>query len=126
VVGPSIIGAIIACSAANELQVPYSLTYRSKQDQSIDFHRGFVPEKGSRALFVDDFVFSGKDLRDNIAFMQDRGVEVVGASVIGKRSEVPLDVPLRNLIDVDFQKTTPEDCGMCDAHMPVTASNIRE
>lgn len=79
VVGPSIIGAIIACSTAEELQVSYSVTYRTKDDQAIHFHRGFVPDEGSGILFVDDFVFSGTDLTDNIRFMQRRGMDVVGA-----------------------------------------------
>lgn len=83
VVGPSIIGAIIACSTALELGKPYSLTYRSTDKTKINFHRGFIPDEGTRCLFVDDFVFTGTDLTDNIRFMQNQNLPVVGASVIG-------------------------------------------
>lgn len=124
VVGPSIIGAVLAYSVANQLGVPYTVTYR--RDEDIHFHRGFVPELGSKCLFVDDFVFSGKDLRDNVQFMQKSGMEVIGASVVGVREEVHLPVPLKNLIKVDFVKTPPESCQLCKSGVPVTDSNIRE
>lgn len=126
VIGPSTIGAMLACFVAMELQVPYSLTKKSRKDESTEFHRGCVPDRGTRAIFADDFVFSGKVLKENIAFLQERGVEVMGVSIIGKRHEFPLNVPLRNLLEVDFSKTTPENCEMCASHVLVTASNIRE
>ncbi len=124
VVGPSIIGTILAYSVANHLRVPYTATYR--RDEDIHFHRGFIPEAGTRCLFVDDSVFTGKDLRDNIQYMLDSGIKVVGASVVVIRKDLVLPVPLRSLIKADFIKTSPELCQMCASGVPVTASNIRE
>lgn len=126
VVGPSIIGAIIACSTASRLRIPYTVTYRGDRDQQIHFHRGFVPEARTRILFVDDFVFSGRDLTDNVAFMLNQGIYVVGASVIGQRHEIVLPVPIRSLLTLDFQRSLAEDCAMCHSGIPITAMNIRE
>lgn len=126
VVGPSIIGAIIAYSTAAELGKPFTLTYRSNDKTKLNFHRGFVPDKGSRCLFVDDFVFSGKDLTDNVRFMQDSNLTVVGVSVIGYRNEIPLDVPFRGLVNVDFTKSIPDNCQSCIDGIPITSTNIRE
>jgi len=126
VVGPSIIGAIIACATARNLNVPYTVTYRADKDKSINFHRGFVPDKGSRCLFVDDFVFSGRDLTDNVKYLLDKGMDVVGASVIGQRHAIELPVPMKPLMTVGFTKSAADECGMCHQGIPVTADNIRE
>lgn len=123
VVGPSIIGTIIACAAAAELGVPFTATYRTKNDNEVHFHRGFVPQSGTRCLLVDDFVFSGTDLMDNIRFMQSSGLDVIGASVIGQRQDIETPVPLRSLIRVPFIKWSAEDCPLTQ---PITATNIRE
>lgn len=126
VAGPSIIGAIIACSTASSLKVPYTVTYRGDKDQQIHFHRGFVPDPGTRILFVDDFVFSGRDLTDNVNFMLKQNMNVIGASVIGQRHEIALPVPMKSLLTLDFQKSSEENCEMCHHGVPITATNIRE
>ena len=124
VVGPSIIGAVIACSVADSLSTPYTTTYR--RNEQIFFHRGFIPESGTKCLFVDDFVFSGRDLTDNVKFMLESGMVVVGASVVGIRNDISLPVPLKNLMRLDFSKTSAENCLMCQSGIPITAINIRE
>ncbi len=126
VVGPSIIGAIIACSTASHLHVPYTVTYRGDKDDVIHFHRGFVPDPGTRCLFVDDFVFSGRDLTDNVSFMLEQQMNVIGASVIGKRHDIALPVPMRSLLTLDFQKAPADECEQCKTGVPITATNIRE
>ncbi len=126
VIGPSIIGTALALSTAAELDVPFTTTYRTKADNRIHFHRGFVPEEGTRAIFVDDFMFSGKDLMDNIEFIKMHGVELLGVSVIGQRKDLETDVPIKSLLRVPFIKTSAEDCTMCKSDQPITAENIRE
>lgn len=126
VAGPSIIGAIIACATANHMHVPYTVTYRGDNDGKIHFHRGFVPESETRILFVDDFIFSGKDLTDSVSFMLQQKMYVVGVSTIGQRNELTLPVPMRSLLRLDFQKLPAENCLMCQNGIPITATNIRE
>ncbi len=126
VVGPSIIGAIIACATANHMNVPYTVTYRGDRDGQIHFHRGFVPEPGTRILFVDDFVFNGKNLTDNVLFMLQQDMHVAGVSVIGQRHEINLPVPMQSLFRLDFQRLPAEECRMCQSEIPIIATNIRE
>lgn len=127
IVGPSIIGAIIAYSVAKNFQVPFTTTYRQYGSGEMTFHRGFIPPNGSKCLFVDDFVFNGRCLTDNVLFMKENGLVVVGASVIGMRqNSLVLDVPIRSLITIDFLKTPSEECQLCKNNIPITATNIRE
>lgn len=127
VVGPAIIGTVIASYTAGILEVPFTTTYRG-ESRSIKFHRGFIPEKGSKCLFVDDFVFSGTDLRDNLRMLEENDMEVVGASVIGIRSRQLQEAfpSLHSLMYVDFLKQSSEDCFLCKSNIPITASNVRE
>lgn len=126
VVGPSIIGAIIAYSTASNFNIPFTTTYSDYRTGEMTFHRGFVPPKGSRCLFVDDFIFSGKCAQNNINFMKESGLTVVGVSVIGIRQAIDLEVPIRSLMTIDFIKTSAEKCFLCKKDIPVTAYNIRE
>lgn len=126
IVGPSIIGAVIAYSVANQLQIPFTTTYRQYGTGEMTFHRGFVPPEGSQCLFVDDFIFSGNCVQNNVNYMQKLGLTVVGVSVIGARKIPDLEVPVKSLITIDFIKTHQEQCSLCNNNIPIIAFNIRE
>lgn len=127
VMGPSYIGSIIAYSVASHLNVPFSLTYRDHKDGDIiKMHRGFVLPPRTKILFVDDFVFTGTDLKDNVGALQNASMDVLGASVIGIRNHIELGVPIRPLMVVDFIKTAKENCRMCIQGIDITATNVRE
>lgn len=126
VVGPSIIGAIIAYSVSNHLNRPFTTTYSDYRTREMSFHRGFIPPEGSRCLFVDDFIFSGRCVRDNVNFMQRVGLTVVGISVIGIRRPLETNIPLKSLIEIDLVKTSAENCTLCQANIPIKFYDIRE
>jgi hypothetical protein len=50
VVGPAMVGAVLACAVARSLDLPFTIVYRSKTSNTIKFHRDFSPASGSRAL----------------------------------------------------------------------------
>lgn len=126
VVGPSIIGAVIAYSTASNLNVPYTTTYSDYRTGEMTFHRGFVPTPDSKCLFVDDFIFSGTSAQKNVNFMEEVGLTVIGISVIGSRQAINLGIPLRSLITIDFVKTPAEKCFLCKNSKSIIAYNIRE
>ncbi|OGE22656.1 hypothetical protein A2688_03445 [Candidatus Daviesbacteria bacterium RIFCSPHIGHO2_01_FULL_38_8] len=126
VVGPAICGTVLAYSVAVALRVPFTASYRSDTDRMIYIYDGFIPPKGTRCLFVDDLVFTGTDLRDNINYMQTEGLRVVGAAVIGYRREIELSVPFRGLTRNPFNRTSALTCGLCTNQIPITSTGVRE
>ena len=117
VIGPAIVGSILAYAAANYLNLPYTLTYGDTNN--IQFHRGFIPEKSRRCLLVDDFVFSGNSLRESIRVIRQHGLEIIGASVIGSRMTDLIDVDLRTLMSMRFIKTEADRCDLCKRNIPI-------
>lgn len=126
VVSPAIIGAIIAYSVASNLEVSFATTYRQYGTGEMTFHRGFVPPKSNRCLFVDDFVSNGRCLKDNYEFIQRSGLVFIGASVIGLRAKLDIPEPIRSLMLINFTKSPSESCLLCKQNIPIIATNIRE
>ena len=59
VVGPAMVGSVLASAIARQLNIPFTIVYKSKAGP-IKFHRDFQPPKGTSCIFVDDILYSGK------------------------------------------------------------------
>lgn len=127
VVGPAMVGAILACSVAKCLGVPYTIIYRSKAGPT-KFHRDFSPETGASCLLVDDLAYSGSSLSEYTAFMTSQGLKVVGAAVICSRADAALSTTLnlRSLFCSPFERYRPATCPLCRQGIEVDAANIKE
>lgn len=126
VVGPSIIGAILAYAVTRHLDIPFTTTYHEYGFRQLTFHRGFIPPKESRCLFIDDLVFSGRSASESIAFLQNQELTVVGISVIGSRKNITFPVPFRSLFSIEFTKSVTKEYDLCKDSIPITYTNIRE
>lgn len=126
VVEPSIIEAVLVCAVARHMDVPFTTTYHEYGTDQLAFHRGFIPSENSKCLFIDDLIFSGDSANENIAFLQNQRLNVVGISVIGPRENIRFPIQFRSLLSIEFTKSNAEDCRLCKNFVPITYTNIRE
>ncbi|KKR88089.1 MAG: Orotate phosphoribosyltransferase [Candidatus Curtissbacteria bacterium GW2011_GWA1_41_11] len=125
VCGPVHIGAILGYSVANQLNVPFTLTYIEVRTGETFFHRAFHP-KSERLLFVDDFIVSGKNVSRNLSFFDNEQINCVGIAAIGAKNPPDTQIPIRFLFETPFEKISPRQCRQCLNHVPLTYRNVRE
>jgi orotate phosphoribosyltransferase len=127
VVGPAMVGTLLAHSVAKRLGVPFTIIYRSKAGPT-KFHRDFSPSAGASCLLVDDLAYSGFSLSEYSSFMISQKLRVVGAAVICSRvnNEVSSTLNLRSLFHSQFEKYEAAACPLCHQKLAIDAVNIKE
>lgn len=125
-VGPAVNGAIIASHLLRILNLEFAITYGKGQE--IEFHRINIPKKELKVVLIEDLVFTGKDIRDNIEFLKKYGLDVLGVSTwVNRADDLEKDFEVAKLIEVPpFEKYNQTNCPMCKSNQPVKFSNIRE
>lgn len=127
IIGPAMVGTILAFSVAKRLGIPFTIVYRSKAGPK-KFHRDFSPESGTSCLFVDDIAYSGSSLSEYTSFVVSQGLKVVGAAVICSRvdSEISSTLNLRSLFRSPFERYIPTACPLCLQGKEIDGVNIKE
>lgn len=87
-----------------------------------------IPKKRLKIVLVEDLVFTGNDVKNNIKFLKDYGLNVLGVSTwINRSEELSKNNNLISLIDhPPFKQYLLSECPMCKNNIPVKYENIRE
>ena len=121
VAGPTTGGIIIAFEVAKQLGVR-GIFAEKEGPTDRAFRRGFNVNPGERVLIVDDILTTGISIRQVIAAVNKLGgTTIIGIGVLVDRSEQKVDfgVPLFSCLRSVTQTYKPEDCPLCQAHIPL-------
>lgn len=121
VVGPVTGGIILAHETAKALDARAIFTERV--DGKMTFRRGFTLHEGERVLIVEDIVTTGGSIKEVIEVVRDFGGNPIAVSMLVDRSNGRVnfgDVPSTALLKLDVETYTPEQCPLCQQHIPLT------
>ncbi len=133
VVGPVTGGIVLSQWAAHHLNqrrtsgetlAIYAEKASDAQDKQFFFGRGYAQYiAGKNILVVEDVLTTGGSARQVIELVRRHGGNVIGLSALCNRGGVrPSDVgdaPLSALVSIDLDTYAPEDCPLCQQHVPV-------
>lgn len=136
VVGPAMGGIILSQWVAHHLNVRRAggetlAVYAQKGNDAVDkqfyFARGYdahIP--GKHILISEDILTTGGSARQVVELIRRHGGNVVGLTVLCNRGNVqPQDVggvPIHALTSVDLHTYAPEDCPLCENHVPINTT----
>jgi orotate phosphoribosyltransferase len=89
--------------------------FTERKDGEMSLRRGFVIEKGEKALIVEDVVTRGTSTWEVAKIIEAEGGVVCGlASLVDRTTpDVSLPAPLQSLLKVDVVTYDPDDCPLC-------------
>lgn len=121
VAGPTTGGILLAFEVARQLGARAAYAERVEGGNGREFRRGRVFQPGERVLVVDDILTTGGSVRETLAALAARPVEVVAVAVLVDRSggRVDFGVPLAPLLRTDIATYDPADCPLCRAGVPL-------
>ena len=123
-VGASQCGAVLTGFVARHLGAQFAFTSSVGE---LAFHRMFVPEAGRKAVFVDDLICSGADLRAHAAFLRAASMTPLGASCwVNRQAGEVAGVRVVPLMPAPFHLYMPGACPLCREGVPVQYQNVRE
>ena len=111
VVSAAVGGIILGYECARQLNTLG--IFVEKEEGTPKLRRGFVLERGDRALVVEDVVTTGLSVREVMGIVRDHGAAVAAVGAIVRRSEVDFGVPTVALLDLPMESYAPEDCPQC-------------
>ncbi|MDR1874466.1 MAG: orotate phosphoribosyltransferase [Synergistaceae bacterium] len=144
VAGPAIGGIVMAYEVARILGVRNVFAERENGDMTL--RRGFEASlrAGERALVVEDVVTTGGSVREVIALLLSRGVEVAGVGAVVDRSngtvgfgagdlqgpgaQIPFHarIPFHALVTLNVESWEAGDCPLCRRGLPIVKPGSRK
>jgi len=121
VVGPAAGGIVVAFETARQLGS--RALYTERADAEVQLRRGFMVGKKDRVLITEDAITTGESARKVASLMESLSAKVVGIACIVDRSGGKARFPRRkfvSLFKLAFETFPPDDCPLCDEHIPVT------
>lgn len=121
VVGPMTGGILLAHEVGKALGTRAIFTERV--DGKMTFRRGFSLQPGERVAIVEDIVTTGGSVREVIDVVKSYGAIPVGVGLLVNRSGGTADfggVPSHALLELTVPTFKPEECPLCEAHVPMT------
>lgn len=119
VVGPAYGGIALAFEVASLLDK--SFIFCQRQDGMMSIRSGFDLSGVKQAAVIEDIVTTGGSVKEVIACLNARGVEVsVVAALVDRGSgKVDFGLPFVSLLQLDIPSWEPSDCPLCAEGIPI-------
>lgn len=120
VVGPAYGGIVLAFETARIAGKSFIFTQR--KDEAMTIRGGFDLSETRKAVVVEDIVTTGGSVKEVLACLQVRGIEVLAVAAIVDRSggKVDFGVPFISLLELDIPTWEPETCPLCKEGVPLS------
>ena len=131
IVGPALGGIVLSQSVAGHLSnfdnKPIMSVFAEKDGDDFVFKRGYAAHvTGKNVLVVEDILTTGGSARKTVDLVRETGGNVVGLGVLinrgGVTSEDVGNVPLKELLSVNMDSWTPDECPPCLEGIPINTS----
>lgn len=113
----------IAIGFLAALKLGKRFAFSQRVDETMSFRSGFSGLDGSRAVIVEDILTTGGSIRDVLACLKEKQVEVAGVYVLVDRTAGSVLIegkPVGSLLAFKVEAFEPDDCPFCRAGAPVT------
>jgi len=113
VISPAVGGILMGYEIARQLKLPN--IFAERENGEFNLRRGFVLEKGTKVVVVEDVVTTGGSVKEVVALVEKLGGVVVCVASIVDRSNGKVDfgVPFESLLSVDIKSYEANDCPIC-------------
>jgi orotate phosphoribosyltransferase len=99
--------------------------YAERTEGRMALRRGFVLRPGERVLVVEDVVTTGGSAGEVWELVGRLGAHGIAVAALVDRTSEAVPFPLRAVVRIEADATSPEDCPMCAGGQPVTAPGSR-
>ncbi len=120
VVGPAYGGIVLAFEVARLLG--RNFIFSQRKDERMTIRSGFDLSGVKKAVVVEDIITTGGSVREVIACLSERGIEVQSVAGIVDRSggEADFGCPFLSLLKMDIPAWNAESCPLCASQVPLT------
>jgi orotate phosphoribosyltransferase len=87
--------------------------------------RGFVLEKGDRAVVVEDVVTTGGSVREVMDVVRAAGAETAAVGALVRRAPADFGVPAEVLLDLPIASYAADACPLCAGGRPIIEPGSR-
>jgi orotate phosphoribosyltransferase len=99
--------------------------YAERTEGRMALRRGFVLRPGERVLVVEDVVTTGGSAGEIWELVGSLGAERIAVTALVDRTSDAVPFPLRAVVRIEADATSPEACPRCAVGEPVTAPGSR-
>ena len=125
VAAPALGGIVVGYETARHLGA--RAVFAERQEEKLQFRRGFALDPKDRVLIVEDVVTTGGSVEELIRLVNDVGATVVGVGALVDRSNgwASFDVKFHALMSLDLKTFPPADCPLCKEGVPMAKPGSR-
>ena len=125
VAAPALGGIVVGYETARHLGA--RALFAERQEEKLQFRRGFALDPKDRVLVVEDVVTTGGSVEELIRLVNDAGATVVGVGALVDRSNgwASFDVKFHALMSMDLKTFSPADCPLCKEGVPMVKPGSR-
>ena len=99
--------------------------YSERSDGRMALRRGFVLRPGERVLVVEDVVTTGRSAGEVWELVGSLGAERIAVAALVDRTSDAMPFPLRTVVRIEAEATSPEACPRCAVGEPVESPGSR-
>jgi orotate phosphoribosyltransferase len=124
VVGPTTGGILLAFEVGRQLGIAAAYAERASEGSlAREFRRGTTFASGARVVVVDDILTTGGSVRETVAALEARGVEISAIGVLVDRSGGGVNFggySLHPLVSMKVEAWSADVCPLCRQGIPLT------
>ena len=124
IVSLAIGGIVLGQEVARFLQVRHIFLERKNRNFSLD--RGFNLNKGENVLLVEDVITTGGSLKEVISKLKKYKIKIIGITSLVLRGKVKFSYPLKSLLNINWDKYSPDDCPLCKKEIPLQIPGTKQ
>jgi orotate phosphoribosyltransferase len=125
VVSPAVGGILWGYLLAEKLGC--RMIFAERKDGKMGLRRGFDLKKDEKVVIAEDVITTGGSVKEVISICRDSGAGILAvAGIVDRNSGVDFGYPYINMIKLDIEKYSPDDCGLCKNGIPVIYPGSRK
>lgn len=103
------------------------MIFTERKDSNMELSRGFDIKEGERVVIAEDVITTGGSVKEVIKICQDKGACIRAVvSIVDRNSGVDFGYPYYNMLKLDMEKYSPEDCPLCKKGIPMVYPGSRK
>lgn len=120
VISPAVGGIVVGQETGRALGVRAIFAEKDEKDELI-LRRGFKLSPGERVLVAEDVITRGGRVQQTVELARQHKAQVEGVAVLVDRSkgQIPLDVEVKSLLQLQLDTYQPDECPLCRQGMPL-------
>jgi len=103
------------------------MIFTERKDGKMVLRRGFRLEKKEKIIIAEDVITTGGSVKEVISICEESKAQILAvAGIVDRNSGVDFGYPYLNMIKLEVEKYSPEDCDLCQKGIPMVYPGSRK